>query len=362
MKKIFTIIIFVICTFGTTAQKINGQWHGFFNDGTNNISLTGGTTEYVLELFIDGNTVSGTSYTYFEGKKFYVICNLNGTYDKRSKRIVVNETERVKGSTPLDWSDCLQTHVLYYGKEQNKEVLSGEWKTSPYNNKQNGGCGWGATTLSRRLLNNSFTFNKKNGITPPKNKAATAKAITTLKDKNKPETIAVAKADAKKVKSQPTPPIVKNETPLKKDIVKSETAQTKTPVKKPVIKEVVSAKPIEKRNANIVKTIEVEKETFKVDLYDNGDVDGDTISLLYNGKLVLAQKRLTDKALSINLAIDDARDANELVMYAENLGSIPPNTAVMVITDGDNRYEVRIASDLQKSGTIRFIHKPKSTQ
>jgi hypothetical protein len=49
-------------------------------------------------------------------------------------------------------------------------------------------------------------------------------------------------------------------------------------------------------------------------------------------------------------------------MYADNLGSIPPNTALMVVTDGNNRYEVRISSDLEKSGVIRFIHKPKNTQ
>ena len=49
-------------------------------------------------------------------------------------------------------------------------------------------------------------------------------------------------------------------------------------------------------------------------------------------------------------------------MYADNLGSIPPNTALMVVTDGGNRYEVRISSDLQKSGLIRFVHKPKPTQ
>jgi hypothetical protein len=46
-------------------------------------------------------------------------------------------------------------------------------------------------------------------------------------------------------------------------------------------------------------------------------------------------------------------------MYADNLGAIPPNTALMVVTDGDSRYEVRISSDLKKSGTIRFVHKPK---
>ena len=53
------------------------------------------------------------------------------------------------------------------------------------------------------------------------------------------------------------------------------------------------------------------------------------------------------------------QDVNELIMYADNLGEIPPNTALMIVTDGDNRYEVRITSDLQKSGTIRFVRKPK---
>ena len=105
--------------------------------------------------------------------------------------------------------------------------------------------------------------------------------------------------------------------------------------------------------------IEVENETFKVDFYDNGDIDGDTISVFYNGKLIEANKRLTDKALNLTLLINPNVIINELIMYAENLGSIPPNTAVMIVTDGGKRYEVRIASDLKKSGVIRFVHKPK---
>ena len=58
-------------------------------------------------------------------------------------------------------------------------------------------------------------------------------------------------------------------------------------------------------------------------------------------------------------SIDDVKGTNELLMYAENLGSIPPNTALMVVTDASSRYEVRITSDLEKSGVIRFIHKDK---
>jgi hypothetical protein len=56
------------------------------------------------------------------------------------------------------------------------------------------------------------------------------------------------------------------------------------------------------------------------------------------------------------LDMDDDVEVNELVMYAENLGTIPPNSAVMVIRDGPNRYEVRISSDLNNSGVVRFKH------
>ena len=80
--------------------------------------------------------------------------------------------------------------------------------------------------------------------------------------------------------------------------------------------------------------------------------------MFYNGKLLLSHKKLSDKPLTLTLdASNDNDEPNELIMYAENLGSIPPNTALMIVTDGDKRYEIRIASDLKKSGSIRFVHK-----
>ncbi|RYF87152.1 MAG: hypothetical protein EOO03_10940 [Chitinophagaceae bacterium] len=113
----------------------------------------------------------------------------------------------------------------------------------------------------------------------------------------------------------------------------------------------------EKRNTSVLKTIEVESNTVKIDLYDNGEIDGDSISLFLNGKLLLARQKLTTAPITLRLPKDELQEENDLVMYAENLGSIPPNTALMVVTDGSKRYEVRITSDLQKNGTIRFVKK-----
>jgi len=93
-------------------------------------------------------------------------------------------------------------------------------------------------------------------------------------------------------------------------------------------------------------------------LYDNGEVDGDSISLFYNGNVLLAHKRLSETPIILEIPVSTT-DVNELTMYADNLGTLPPNTALMIVRDGNRRYEVRITSDLKKSGTIRFIHAKK---
>ena len=98
----------------------------------------------------------------------------------------------------------------------------------------------------------------------------------------------------------------------------------------------------------------VSSETVLVRLYDNGEIDDDTISVYLDKKLVLSKKRLSAAALSINLKMDEENPDHELIMVAENLGRIPPNTSLMIVTAGDQRYEVRITSTEQKNAMVRF--------
>ena len=108
----------------------------------------------------------------------------------------------------------------------------------------------------------------------------------------------------------------------------------------------------------MLKTIDVAgSDEIKVDFYDNGEIDGDTISVFFNDKLILSRQRLTDKPQSVMIKLDPGRDINELVMYADNLGSIPPNTALMVAVIDGKRNEVYITSTEKSSGTIRFRRK-----
>ena len=59
----------------------------------------------------------------------------------------------------------------------------------------------------------------------------------------------------------------------------------------------------------------------------------------------------------MNIKLDTTKEFNQLAMFANNLGSIPPNTALMLISDGKNRWEVRISSSLDKSGAVRIRRK-----
>lgn len=361
MKKILSFCVLALLGQWAVAQKdLTGQWKGYFVDKSSAFMNWGGERcEYVLEIECKGRVATGFSYTYFNdgGKRYYTICRLKGTVTKDGKSVEVTEVERTKTNVPVNIRNCFQVHRLNFYKDTKDDVLEGNWIPAP---NQDGDCGYGSTVLTRRVMQQSFPgYNKANARTVP---TKTPTKLPDLRDKNKPQNQnppAVAKKDPVK-KENPT---VLKKDPAPAQVVKPIPPPVTPPpvaVKKDPMPEIKSDMQFDKRNNSLIKTIEIENETFRVDLYDNGEIDGDSVSLFYNGKLLLQHKRLTDKALSLTLDVTNGQDVNELVMYAENLGSIPPNTALMVVTDGNNRYEVRITSDTQKNGAIRFIHKPKT--
>ncbi|MEO6253093.1 MAG: N-acetylmuramoyl-L-alanine amidase, partial [Ferruginibacter sp.] len=109
----------------------------------------------------------------------------------------------------------------------------------------------------------------------------------------------------------------------------------------------------EKRLIKDTKIIQVKSNKIKVDLYDDGDIDNDIVSVYFNRNLVVDKRSLTAGAHSFTLNVEP-NSSNELVLYADNLGSIPPNTALMVITDGTTRHEIRLSADLKNNASVRF--------
>lgn len=112
-----------------------------------------------------------------------------------------------------------------------------------------------------------------------------------------------------------------------------------------------------KRENVVIQEIEVESDALRIDVYDNGEIDGDIISVFYNQQLVMNNQKLTHKSIHMDVKLDTTKSINEISMFAENLGLIPPNTALMVIYDGKKKYEIRVSSSLEKNATIRIKRK-----
>jgi len=386
MMRIVLTLVFLVFLFQTQAQKLSGQWTGgFVSSG----DFYGGKTEYVLEIEIKGDEVSGYSYTYFNivGKRCYVICRLTGNYDKESKSLVVSEVEKVKSNTPPDFKDCFQTHMLTYFKSGDTELLQGKWK--PATIKDN--CGTGNTELERKALVK---------IIPKKTDSGIAKTTVPKPKTTKPVTKPVAKAAApvKKPATTGTTPkpnsTAKNTPPntTRSSVPKTTTATAKPPATKKPDSSVVENKniqkpatidktlpdnekpkapssitgpssisKIEKRSKQIIRVIEVDAKSFKVDMYDNGQIDGDTISVYVNNTPVVSRKMLTAKPITVFVPIDLQKTQAEVIMIGENLGSIPPNTALMIINANEKRYQLFLTSDDKKNALVRFIYRKPGT-
>ncbi|RYY61975.1 MAG: hypothetical protein EOO05_04530 [Chitinophagaceae bacterium] len=112
-----------------------------------------------------------------------------------------------------------------------------------------------------------------------------------------------------------------------------------------------------KRQKQAAQEIEVNSKKITLDFYDNGEIDGDSISVFFNDQLMAFSQKLSARSIHFDIELDDTREVNEITMFADNLGTIPPNTALMIVTDGDKQFEIRLSSSLEKSATLKIRRK-----
>lgn len=344
------------------AQKYSGQWSGSFDEKT----MPGYKTEYVLEIEASGKTFEGSSITYFiiGGKRYYTICRITGTIDPLSKTLVSTEVERIKANTPPDFKDCFQIHTLTYFKKDSVEQLIGTWKPA----KPSPGCnGSGTTVLERKILVRKNTIPVAQKATPSAKPAAPKPA--TAPSKNNP-----VAAKQSNTKSQPPQATQKPVSAAPKAIAhstQSSTSKITNDKSAPTLLSVESrkslqqqrdtasaliTKPItslEKRENKLYETIVLTEPEIEVNLYDNAEVDGDVVTVLFNDEVVVSSKVLSDKPITLKLRAVPGKE-NLLVMYAENLGRIPPNTAIMRIRNGNNYYKILLSADDKRNASVAF--------
>ncbi|NCU03626.1 MAG: hypothetical protein GXC73_06515 [Chitinophagaceae bacterium] len=212
------------------------------------------------------------------------------------------------------------------------------------------------------------------GSKPPVTKPVTTgnkpSVVSTNKDSVNKQTVAVNNAKPQ----TGNPPVVQ---PITKPAEqKPTTGNTTTPVTDPTINPFgqvttgnASAQPtatgeppvinnpiIVKRQVEVIEALEVTEDSVVLSLYDNGEIDGDTVSVFLNNELLVSKVGLKASAFKKTIAVAKG-EVLQLTLFAENLGSIPPNTGLLVITTGNERYQVHFSATLNKSSSIMIRRK-----
>ncbi|HSC53571.1 MAG TPA: hypothetical protein VLC98_08130 [Phnomibacter sp.] len=112
-----------------------------------------------------------------------------------------------------------------------------------------------------------------------------------------------------------------------------------------------------KRSFDTSHVLDVSSDTVMLHLYDNGKVDYDTVSVYFNREPIISKKMLSLKPIEMQIVLKPGY--NEIALFAENLGEIPPNTALCIVYAGSERFDINLASSMITNGTIRIRNKLK---
>jgi hypothetical protein len=284
---------------------------------------------------------------------------MKGKFSRLDKIFRIEETRTVDVKSSSGGT-CLMNYTLSFSTSGKEQFLEGTYlgkaenRKDPEKNGKWGDCGGGRVFL-RRVETSDFyvePFLKEKPVktSPPVVNKSTIKAKTS---ENKTAVI------QKKQTAQVKKPVIKNNETVVKS--RNKTEQILTTDKKSnqqEIKVIPNVLPVplqtRSRENEMVKTLTVHSSEITIKLYDNGEIDGDTISVYVDNRVVVSNKGLNSSPITLTVKLDESSPEHTVVMVAENLGRIPPNTALMIINDGEKRYQVNMTSTEQKNAMVRF--------
>ena len=315
MKNIFCLLFILVCL-SSSAQNVSGLYMGtLVNDSTKRVQ------NYELALSEYREKITGYSYTTFvvNDTFYYSIKRVKGT--RMGEELVVEDVKMIANNFPESPAKGVRQIVTIPLNAKDSLIdLKGRWKTTEtkrfrYYSLKGGLDMKKDNDSTRSALINHLT--ELNIISTSKASVATAKPT----EKKQPQ----QKAD----KEQKAPTTIVAATALKTTL------------------------PAAQRRTNIIQTIDVSADSLTLYFYDNGVVDGDTVSVAINGQNIISNLKLTGVAAKKTIAAANFNSAElSLILIAENLGSIPPNTGLVVIQDGDTKHQVTFSADLQTNAAI----------
>ncbi|MBO9682889.1 MAG: hypothetical protein J7502_09525 [Flavisolibacter sp.] len=305
MKKVL-LLLAVVTTLNVSAQNVVGYWYG-----TANVAGMSSTNNYMIELIVTQkqSAVQAIMNCYF--KNTFRSIKLNGNYNNIKRELTLLDIPMPYfASTDKVQVDCQMEFTASHRVAKAGSNLTGRFTGL-------GDYKYTCPDIVFDLKLNNEAGNQDSILLALKNFKETYQLWTP----SATDTIVQATVIQRKIEN----PVIKREFAERENVIQ--------------------------------KVIEVDSDSITIDLYDNGEVDGDSVSVFFNGELLGANLMLSTRSIRMNIKLDTTREFNELSMFANNLGAIPPNTALMLVSDGKTRYEVRLSSNLEKTGAVRIRRK-----
>jgi hypothetical protein len=403
MRRLYLFFL-LFASIALHAQDITGIWRGHFRSSVTSKLSTIFDDRYRCEVQIalKGKKFEGVTYSYLSSI-FYGKAAATGTFNPRSQKVMIQEGELLELRDQFGGGACIMTYFLQYSKSGNEEFLEGTYVSMNVRDSSN--CGRG-TVFLHKVANSDFytepivaqrqkeiasedslrTAQKIAGRKPdspanprivalvphatPKTGGTGAPHPATMGTTHHPATGTTVKkpatdsSTAKMVhagqnRTQKPATVSNNPPPRARATVPGMSvtrpaadSNTGTGIgrKFPSIVPAV----LRDRENQLVKTLVIHTNEVTLNIYDDGAIDHDTVSVYLDNRQVVNHAMLTDRPIVVTLHLDEDNAYHEIVLVAENEGEIPPNTSLMIVKAGDKEYEVRITSTEQKNAVIRF--------
>lgn len=396
MKKITnTILLFLFCL-PLFAQQIGGQWEGtLVQDGKEEAFY------YLLQLEQDGDAFSGESFSRTPDGQHSARFVVTGFWD--GKQLILQEIQQLEPENPR-W--CMKYATLQLGTKDGIPTLEGGWEAK--------GCTPGKLLLKQKVdlveelverevpftmegkwtgqlaqsdRNYGFYFelsldDATNGgsyiVSEDNGGSANHSLSWSLSNEGAEQIVRFQESEVVVRTDDKWKWCIKSASlRLRRDVhkyimegswngfIEGYTLETgpcasgNIYLEKPILTEtfqkqsVQAAKPYEdenKRKVKVGQVIEVKNEQLRIRVWDNGTVDGDYVTLFLNGQRILNNYRVSKSKRAIPVKLN--QDDNFLILHAEDLGDISPNTVAVSIDDGVREQQIILSSNLRESGAI----------
>lgn len=328
---------FIFLSLTTAAQNVSGFYSGtLYNDTTKQ------TQVYELALSDYRGKITGYAYATFVANDTFYYSIRRVKASKKGGTLVVEDADMLANNFPKGPDKGVrritQVPINHLAAEDTLSDFNATWKTTATKEFYSL-----PGTMAMERSNDSNGSALLAHLTELRIQPTANERATIAKREEKPTAPQKGGANSNNAVAKTAEPIAKFTT----------TASTKTAT--PPAPTAPAVIPYNQRAQKLLQTFEVASDSLILSFYDNGVVDGDVISVYVNGQSIVSHSKLLEVATKKTVHLNNINGNEiELVLVAETLGEMPPNTGLLVVQDGAKRYEVRFSADLQTNATLLF--------